>query len=733
MSEKDRYLGREMLFTYLLLCAAIILLREALAFFSFLLIAGLSSGFLFSWSRRKRPSRLMQILMECGALGVFIWLGYSLLNSSLIYRDVILVWIKGALILVTVFSFNSAAAGFLNYIQCFSLPVFMSFPTLLGAYDPLTVVLIFGYIGLWVVVLRLKFYGAFGAYPSAEKGLRLNYANILLAGAFLLSLALSWLAMLNFSLPSLKKGGLFYAGRSTVSAEVELDALEKEYYQLQDKLQTQITNLIPEFQSAKTQYQILALLSSLLKEWPDVMEVEKAKQGLVSLFKTPGPGLAKGEGEGETYLMQKYLEKKMALVLSRTKEEAAQLLKKNPFNLAYRISIARRIKDILKAESYHDLLSQEGQLIEKIKSVSLAEQEKNELYRLSGRLKQWKAYELYYRKSDALSQKADSEASAQFYSLLGSIEGLDSPDTFQQISTNIAQLRAKTPEWLNKEIIAELEELLGLKFEMLFFQEQMQLREKIAQASLPKNKMQELEDRLEKIRYIEQEDKLEEESLALKEEAERYEIELGPEMQDLAASQMHIAERKREAEEQSLVLAQERLKQKELRMLQYKEKTKAVLVKLVFFAYVLIALLLLGLLVTFFILSLAAGQRRKELLLLFDRGPQDFIQALYDNIKEILGILGARSENVLAPLSYAEFVEARYGIKDRLFLLFTRQYEEARYSRHTLSSQDSLLAINYYNHLLRNVFASYSPTTAFVRYLSLLFFKKPLYIAEEIN
>jgi hypothetical protein len=168
-------------------------------------------------------------------------------------------------------------------------------------------------------------------------------------------------------------------------------------------------------------------------------------------------------------------------------------------------------------------------------------------------------------------------------------------------------------------------------------------------------------------------------------------------------------------------------------MIQYKEKTRAALIQFAFFSYVIIAVLVFGLLVTFFILSLAADKRRRELLLLFDRGPQDFIEALYNNIKEILGILGARSDVVLAPLFYAEFVEARYCIKDRVFLLFTRQYEEAKYSRHTLSSQESLLALNYYNHLLRNVFASYPLTTAFVRYLSVLCFRKPLYIAKEIN
>ncbi len=126
MEEKDRYLCLELILTFFLLYFVISLFGELFSgYYRLYLIVGLICGFGFSWFNREKSSNLIRVLITTGALATFAWMIYSLSNSSFLYKEVVLICIKSALILEIVLSFNACLPPFLTYIQTLSIPLFM--------------------------------------------------------------------------------------------------------------------------------------------------------------------------------------------------------------------------------------------------------------------------------------------------------------------------------------------------------------------------------------------------------------------------------------------------------------------------------------------------------------------------------------------------------------------------------------------------------------------------------
>ena len=158
MEEKNRYLFLEILFSFFLLEPVIFLFGDILSPYRLYFTLGLIGGFSFSWFNRNKQSSLIRIFINIGAVGVFIWIIYLLLNSSLLYREVILTFIKGGIILEVIFSFNSYYPPSLTYIQALSLPLLMCFPIFVKDYNEAHAILVLIYIICWIVILKIKFY-----------------------------------------------------------------------------------------------------------------------------------------------------------------------------------------------------------------------------------------------------------------------------------------------------------------------------------------------------------------------------------------------------------------------------------------------------------------------------------------------------------------------------------------------------------------------------------------------
>jgi len=66
---------------------------------------------------------------------------------------------------------------------------------------------------------------------------------------------------------------------------------QRDYYEKQERLQKQTTDFILGVESSDSRIKALEHLNNLIKESSLTIEVDRAEDGLISMFNTPGPGL----------------------------------------------------------------------------------------------------------------------------------------------------------------------------------------------------------------------------------------------------------------------------------------------------------------------------------------------------------------------------------------------------------------------------------------------------------
>lgn len=135
----------------------------------------------------------------------------------------------------------------------------------------------------------------------------------------------------------------------------------------------------------------------------------------------------------------------------------------------------------------------------------------------------------------------------------------------------------------------------------------------------------------------------------------------------------------------------------------------------------------LAIIITFFIFYIMTIRTKKKLISRY-KDPEGFIILLYENAKKILDIFGLKDEKTIAPLSYAESIEKKLSVENKVFLKFTSKFEEAKYSQHILQSEDACVALNEYNNLIRILLGRYNKFSLFFRYCLTLLNRKPLFL-----
>jgi len=341
---------------------------------------------------RNSQSRYLKYSIVAAGILTVIWLVYSVLNSSFLYKEVITINVNGVLILLFILSLNAFSAQNLAYVQVLTVLLLMSFPVFKKTpHSWISIILILTYCFSWIIILKIKFYEFFGALE--EKNVKRYYSAIYMpVVVFIIIAVLSWGFFSVFPLVEVRKGGLFLA-----DLPGEESGLEKEYYGLQDKMLKEITEILPKFNSTKNSKDSLSLLNLMIDESPDILELDKAESGLVSYLKQEGPGLEVDEDQ-LILLLKDYVDKKVMLNLERNKVNLIQLLKQNRLNLVKRIGVSGQVNNMLVSGSYKDLSSSSGALEEEISDSSLSQAGKAEAKQFVRKLKKWKTYELYRKK-----------------------------------------------------------------------------------------------------------------------------------------------------------------------------------------------------------------------------------------------------------------------------------------------------------------------------------------------
>lgn len=500
MQVKNKFLFLELLFTFFLLEPVIFLFGGVLSAYRPYVTLCLIAGFSFSWLNRNRQSTLAAIFINLPVLGVLAWILYLLLNSSLLYREVIIIFIKGMIILEIIFAFTSSNPIFLSYIQALSLPLLLCFPIFVKDYNKVHAVLVLIYVICWIAIFRIKFYRLFNAQPLKEEKQRRYLSIIISAIFFLIIISVSLLLFYRLLLGRVGKEGFLLEEGPGVIAEQE--NLEKEYYALQDKVQEEVTELIPGLSSKEARYEMLILLSALIKETPSVMETKKSHLGLISRLKTPGPGIEKAKADEIAIHTENYLDKKILFNLNNYKEKIMDSLKRNRFNAIERIFILNKINKMEGSYSNPEIKKYKRELKQVIEKSSTKSNAKRELSKQVEGFKEWKVFEAYKNKTDSLKKKLESldmQFKKELSDLISDIDSIEKISELKKAEDRIDKLNESIPS-IHKDMLKAIEEILALKVEMLISGKAKEMKEAIENLSLPMDDSLRLKDRIDDIK-----------------------------------------------------------------------------------------------------------------------------------------------------------------------------------------------------------------------------------------
>ena len=500
---KEKYLLAELGFSFLLLTALIFLFGETVADLRLYIILGLGGGFYCSWSLRNKDLASLRIAINIAVAAVFIWIFYSLFNSSFFYKEVIILFVKGIFFLAVLLSFG-AAVGFLVYLEVLTLPLFMCFPLFVNNYNAAHFVLIAFCLISWGALLKLKFEGSF-TLTAPWLPSRRYYSVLFSSGLIAIVVALSLLLFYLKPLRGIKESGFFIQAEEEASFAIK--ASEQKYYDLQERLQEKVLNTLFEFSPKENKSEILSALSSLIKESADTIEVKEAQQGLIDFLRRPGPGMEEGDSKEIRILLDQYLGEKIILNLKRYKDNIIDNLKTSPFSIKERFSVLIRVNKMQYANTAQKVESAAREVERIVNQSAAGSAAKKEIKDNLARFQEWKNLQLYYRQLKAFKKKVAAQSEETRDKLNEFVSGLEKINS----AADLAGIRgqAKILKYTaSKEVgnlVKEAEEIIDTAARVILSSYLNKVREKLRDADgLSKEEIKNKEEVLDGIESMEE-------------------------------------------------------------------------------------------------------------------------------------------------------------------------------------------------------------------------------------
>jgi|GEM_PF-4439299 len=492
MKERDRHMLAEMFFTACLLCSAAFLTAGQLSFYFPLLAIGLAAGFSFSWLTRNKVIPRMNILIGLSAVAVLLLLVYSALNSSFIYREVVVLCMKRMIVLIILLSFNACSPRVLADMQILSLPLFLSHAVWLRQYSGINALMVLAYLVSGLIVLKIQFQGLFNS--ASRESFQRDRSFFILVLFFLCSIAAAWVFTSNYNKTNLAGGVLPEAGRG---GNVQVETLDKQYYELQDKLQKQMQGLMSRSGAVKDKQDAFAALSVLLNGGGEPLDLDKAGQALEDFIQ----GSSDPEGDALAAL-ESSLDKKIAANSGKIRDDINTSLKRNPFNIKDRLDILSQVNKLAGQESSKTLSDTEKRIQETIQKTSLDPGIKKDIGGSVAALKDWEAMALY--RKNKRSVKSDIERlkkglKENMSELLEKVNKARDPLDPGKIGADIEKIE-KSLAGDSRKIIEKIKETLDLRSEMIISEGVRRSKEKIKASGLPGEDRQALEKGMDDLR-----------------------------------------------------------------------------------------------------------------------------------------------------------------------------------------------------------------------------------------
>ncbi|MDD5255081.1 MAG: Ig-like domain-containing protein [Candidatus Omnitrophica bacterium] len=533
MEQKDKFFLAELIASFLLLNLMALVFAGSLQEFQAYLTVGLLAGFAFSWLTRAKQYPAARIAVNMTAVAACVWILYSVLNSSFYYTEVILIFLKGGIILEVILSFDSCTPASLAYLQALSLPLMMCFPLFIKKYSPLHLVLALAYLVCWGALFKIRFYDSF--QPAVFKAAARKYGLIFGLIMFAAAIFTSQVFLRSIKLGTIEKRGILATDGKTI--KMKEDTAEKEFYALQEKVQSEVMKLLPDIEK-KNRQEVLYQLSSLIKDSQNVLETKKAHQGLVDFFQRPGPGLQHVDTKNLTILMDEYLEKKNEFQLKKAKDNMVAKAKNNPFNIKEKLSLADRANKMLQENSYQKVKQAQREANKITDGSRVSGQVKQEMKDIARHMKTLKAMQTYQAEKKQLSDRPGG-TSGKAQELLTQIDKMEKQDDFASLEKSLKEA-GDTSDPSEKEAFKALAAMTHLKQEIVLQGKAAELKEKIEQTQVSPETVRQMQELLNAAQDAVKAEALSQSALELQQQARQEQVPLAEELKELMMVKMHL-------------------------------------------------------------------------------------------------------------------------------------------------------------------------------------------------
>ncbi|MCF7897592.1 MAG: hypothetical protein K9L87_02420 [Candidatus Omnitrophica bacterium] len=262
----------------------------------FLGMIAVTAGFVISFfvQDNRKISKIVNFGIGACTLAVCFWMVRSILGSSFVFEDLILIFSEGIFYLIIILSFNYKYKRYSSYLQFLSLAIFLSIPLFIETDNLGYIILALFYLFLWIVLTKASLRGQ-RAKTVLSSGM------ILTSGAvfFILVAALAAVLAKQGLIPKLDADrGYIETVKFPASAD-RLRALEEKMYKkgmdvkikpLEEKqrfLSSLSALLFPEKINAADMEDSLSKINKILakaKKDADTKEEEKEIDELISIF-----------------------------------------------------------------------------------------------------------------------------------------------------------------------------------------------------------------------------------------------------------------------------------------------------------------------------------------------------------------------------------------------------------------------------------------------------------------
>ncbi len=497
MERKEHFSYLEHLLTFLLFIPLPFLFPAEVLPLRLFLCGGVIIGAITAYISREKFCTFRKFATLTVNLAILSGTLYYVLNSSFLYREVIIICIKSLSLLIVASSFSSFQQSYLNSMQVFCILLFLCICALAKNYSGLFLGLSSGFALTLLAVTRAKFHALF-ANPQKIKN-KYQGINALFVIILILSALLAWTLFFRFPLGKI----------STLEALKEEDLTATEEWEKEDgeslpeeQLQKELTELTFKLSSTDEMHKLLAGIQDLIaKREQFACEVNAAKKEILDILEKLIIAEDAKKAKELYKAVKLYTDKKTTDNLSGIKNQIKETTEANRASLGQKFAILNAVNRLDYSDSASKLDANDQRSRDAINRSFLNEQAKRQLRQLEKQFKEWKAYQLYSQKLSSLQKKIaamDQNESYGLSDLINRIDDFKTDSGYGMINDLIKKEAAEIPPE-RKKALDEMRQLIGLKKILLSSKEMGQLRKKLEESGQQIDRPPELEEALDAI------------------------------------------------------------------------------------------------------------------------------------------------------------------------------------------------------------------------------------------